>query len=679
MNLNLATAITSAHNAGLCVIPTASDGSKRPAVPWKGYQDERPTAARVGDWRNGNYDGFGIICGAISGNLELFEFEAAAVESGLFDRFVDHAIASGCDFLEAIRNGYEEQTPTGGVHWLYRCDDPVEGNLKLASRPVPASTHPVSEAVLASRAVEVLIETRGEGGYVVVAPSGGRTHPNGGDWVLKRGGFPSIYSVSATQRRHLLDIARSFDQVPRPAIEIPTTVTGIADGPCGAISTTPADSTKPGHIYNRTHEWDDVLVGWERMFTDQDGETHWSRPGKSPVATSATTNYKGTDLLKVFSSSTPFSTERTYDRFGAYALLHHGGDLSAAGRAVREREPGRPVGNLLPVGSDLLSQQTDDFAGRWNEEFENWGRFWSMDHTSEEWLLPPILISGRAHALYALGKAGKSLLALEMAAALATGREILGFRPPRRYRVGYFDYEMTQSDLRERLERMYYSGADELYPYFAYKRMAQLPPLDTHEGGQAMLELARFFKLEVIFIDTTARAVVGGENDADTFRYLYRYTISPLKDAGVTTLRIDHSGKDMSRGQRGSSAKADDVDVVFQMTVKDDVVTIRCERQRPGYVPSTTVLQRHEDPLHHTIIEDPTQSSLIRRLAARLDDIGVPGDAGRVQARQLLGAWNREHSDSQVVASTDDLRLALMFRKSEAVDKSVDNLVGGPK
>ena len=36
-----------------------------------------------------------------------------------------------------------------------------------------------------------------------------------------------------------------------------------------------------------------------------------------------------------------------------------------------------------------------------------------------------------------------------------------------------------------------------------------------------------------------------------------------LKEAGIALLRIDHAGKDLTRGQRGTSAKRDDVEVVW--------------------------------------------------------------------------------------------------------------------
>jgi hypothetical protein len=49
---------------------------------------------------------------------------------------------------------------------------------------------------------------------------------------------------------------------------------------------------------------------------------------------SATTNYRGSDLLKVFSTSTEFDIERTYDKFAAYVRLEHQGDWKKAAQTL---------------------------------------------------------------------------------------------------------------------------------------------------------------------------------------------------------------------------------------------------------------------------------------------------------------------------------------------------------
>src|SRR5690349_10646870 len=65
------------HDNGYCVLPTAADGSKRPGVgTWSRYQHEqypRPTLAAA------SLTGIGLVCGTISGGLEMVELEGRAV------------------------------------------------------------------------------------------------------------------------------------------------------------------------------------------------------------------------------------------------------------------------------------------------------------------------------------------------------------------------------------------------------------------------------------------------------------------------------------------------------------------------------------------------------------------------------------------------------------------------
>ena len=187
-----------------------------------------------------------------------------------------------------------------------------------------------------------------------------------------------------------------------------------------------------------------------------------------------------------------------------------------------------------------------------------------------EWLIEPIIPAGRSVALYAAGKTGKSLLALDIVAAAASGRPILGGDPlATPINILYVDQEMTQPDLQERIEGLGYFGPDHegslatLAQHLHYWQLYPWQPLDTYAGGQELLAEARKVKAQLVVIDTLIRTVDGEENSADTIKNFSRHTAEPLKAAGIALLRIDHAGKDLARGQRGTSAKRDDVDVVW--------------------------------------------------------------------------------------------------------------------
>ncbi len=62
-----------------------------------------------------------------------------------------------------------------------------------------------------------------------------------------------------------------------------------------------------------------------------------------------------------------------------------------------------------------------------------------------------------------------------------------------------------------------------------------------------------------------ARAVTGEENSSDTYRNFQTHTGGALRASACRGWINDHGGKDARQGQRGSSAKEDGVDVVFQL------------------------------------------------------------------------------------------------------------------
>jgi len=84
------------HAAGLCVLPAAEDGSKRPAVDWKEYQHHRPTPEQLTAWfGDGLRTGLGVVCGAVSGGLEMTELEGAAVREGALTTLNSLALDAG--------------------------------------------------------------------------------------------------------------------------------------------------------------------------------------------------------------------------------------------------------------------------------------------------------------------------------------------------------------------------------------------------------------------------------------------------------------------------------------------------------------------------------------------------------------------------------------------------------
>ncbi len=287
----------------------------------------------------------------------------------------------------------------------------------------------------------------------------------------------------------------------------------------------------------------------------------------------------------------------------------------------------------------------------------DWHDLWAAD-PAPEWQVEPLLAQGRSHALYATAKAGKSLLILDVAAALATGRAALDRPAGPPLTVLYLDLEMTRDDLRERLADLGYGPADDL-SRLVYYQLPDLDAADTAEGGAAIVELARYHAADLVVIDTLARVLAGDENSADTFHAHYRHCGARLKADGRTVVRLDHAGKDLTRGQRGSSAKTGDVDVVWQLVARDaEHLDLRATHRRMAWVPELVSLHRATDPVRHTRVMGSWPAGTAN-LAAQLDTLGLPVDASNRQARAAL----REAGQS---AASDVLAAAIRWRRSTA-------------
>jgi hypothetical protein len=368
----LITAAYAFEAAGCSVVPTRADASKAPAAEWTQYQQTRATRQRLDRWlRNGAHDGIGVIMGAVSGGMEMWEAEGRAVQEGYLERLAealnDHGLT---DLWHRITSGYLEQAPGGGFHILYRVTGTPRPNTKLASRPsTPAELEAwkakerekaaawtdadkrdrrlvVIDKTTCEQVPQVLFETRGEGGYVVVAPSGGRTHPSGRPWVLLAGGPDTIATISEHERDALYAVTSLLNAIPAPQVPTPRPKPTV-------LRSTPGEGLRPGDDYNAKATWAEILEphGWTCVSTYGQGLI-WCRPGKSRSA-SATTGTRDGDNLYVFSTSTVFEAGKPYSKFAAFTLLEHNEDFKAAAAALRAQGYGtqRPAQQRSPARS----------------------------------------------------------------------------------------------------------------------------------------------------------------------------------------------------------------------------------------------------------------------------------------------------------------------------------------
>jgi hypothetical protein len=287
--------------AGLSVLP-AVKARKRPAVgAWKTWSQRLPTDIEVEAWFSNGHEALCVISGAVSLNLECIDFDQKAEAYPAWCAKVDSSLLASL---------VVESTPSGGKHVVYRCEGKVEGNEKLAQG--------VRDGKIAT-----LIETRGEAGLFLCAPSPGYT--------LEHGDFAHIPTIPQEAREALLSAARELDEQP------PAEARESAPAPAVAV---PAPSsagflTRPGDDFASRGDPRPYLLahGWTLCGEKNDGNELWTRPGKDARAGHSATLKDG--VFFVFSSNaSPFEPNRGYNAYQVYALLEHANDFKAATAAL---------------------------------------------------------------------------------------------------------------------------------------------------------------------------------------------------------------------------------------------------------------------------------------------------------------------------------------------------------
>jgi hypothetical protein len=280
---------------------------KTPALTsWKKFTDKVPDEFETAGWFDDRNPDRNIA--AVGNRIQCIDFD----EPELIVDFIEQCRQLG---LQAVTETLiHVGTPSGGNHLIF-LSDPIP-NMKLA----------------VGLGGDVMIETRGHGGYFVIPPSKciSKEDPDGDPkpYELTAGSFEDVPEVLKADRDRLLSIARSFDE--RTAQEERN------DNKPASRQSTPSNdgSMTPLDDFDQNGDIVPVLraAGWT-----PNGMNYWQRPGKKTPGISATLNQNGQGTLYVFSSNAaPFDSDRGYKPSAVYALLEHGGDFAAAARQLRK-------------------------------------------------------------------------------------------------------------------------------------------------------------------------------------------------------------------------------------------------------------------------------------------------------------------------------------------------------
>lgn len=326
----------------------------------------------------------------------------------------------------------------------------------------------------------------------------------------------------------------------------------------------------------------------------------------------------------------------------------------------------------IRIGEEWTSLTSSEFHERVG--ILNWEEVWE-DTTEETWFVPGFVCARRAHSLYAPSGLGKSLLCMEVAACMAAGRSVWGLPAQAPIRVLYIDNENTPlGDIRPRLMAMGFEPGDLRNLYYA--SFPEMGPLNRQEGGEALSAVMDRIQPDFVFFDTFSRFLEGDENLSRTAQDFYNWTGKMLKKRGIGYMRLDHSGKNTAVGARGSSAKIDDLDLIWSMTegAEENTYKVANEKERVPVSQKVILLTRCTSPLRHELQVDGPWAELMA-IAARFDAaVDLIRDLKAKSPSHSLGqskTWSdlRDVCKEQKIARRDLFGALDFYKEHEMIDR----------
>lgn len=240
---------------------------------------------------------------------------------------------------------------------------------------------------------------------------------------------------------------------------------------------------------------------------------------------------------------------------------------------------------LNEAGADIAPPDAAEDFDAWDEvepaeERSRWN-FLSLDDVESlpppKWLVPGVLTEGSLAAIYGAPESGKSFLAVDMSMAIAGGIDWHG-RQVERGGVLYIAAEGAP-------------GLGKRFRAWKADRCAQGRGFDLHlmrddlnlaaekDGGvrafvQAVAD--ELGPLRLIVIDTLNQTAAGADENSAKDMGRYIASMKLLRNAtGAAVVVVHHSGKDLGKGMRGSSALLGAMDTTVEVERASDGRSIK--------------------------------------------------------------------------------------------------------
>ena len=163
----------------------------------------------------------------------------------------------------------------------------------------------------------------------------------------------------------------------------------------------------------------------------------------------------------------------------------------------------------------------------------------------------------------------KTFLAWNIAIALAKGEGFACFKVKEEKKVLILSAEGGKFKMRNRLRTMITNPNEDVLCNASYSNKL-IFDLNDEESFQHLIDQVQTEKPEVIILDPLIKFISEDENSSVKMGQVFRRLRTLIDDFDISLIIVDHTGKDSSKGARGSSVKRSEYDSAIYMRSKDN-------------------------------------------------------------------------------------------------------------
>lgn len=505
------------------------------------------------------------------------------------------------DINGELPSTYTVRTPRGGLHLYYEGSGPTTAS-KLGRH----------------------VDTRGEGGYVVLPPS------------------------VVNGRSYTLQNIRPYSPVPgwiKDALRKP-------DTPLPAVTT---DVDLPVNVERANALLSKYVREGNVAIEGQGGDDH---------------TYRICCELLDFGLSPEKALESLLSSWNDHCLPPWGEDELASklsnAAAYQQNEVGsKAIEPPQKVFGDIVAKLYPIKRSRFYFKDEG-----EQDNEPEpQWIIKDLITERSTVLLYAPTQSYKSFIAMDIALSVASGTTFAGISAL----SGSVFYAALEGRAHLRKARRSWKIAhamDKLDNFFLGIAPMVGIPGEVQEFGDEIAKRCGGKKPKLIILDTLGKAMAGlNENDAKDAGMFIQFCDSLVEQFDCTVIAIHHSGKDLAKGARGSSAFQAGFDTVIEVVAQRKTKAVSVwvrkhkdaeEREAPwtfeGQVVGGSLVFTPTTPKEHYALTNEENEYAPRKIGAALQALGAYGQEKAVTSTVLakhitpVGEGQGESEQQQAIA-----------------------------